>query len=871
MLHYLIVTSLLLGFLAGPALADDQPAKQAAPEHAKYTKEATAISGLIPLYKDNDKLYAELSSTQYNSEFIVLMAISKGIGQRPLLGGFTWGFGDDWIIVFRKVGDKVHLVRRNVRFKATKGKPEAGAVAKAYSDSVLFSLPILTKGPKGGDLVDLTPIFFSDLPQISLVLRGFVFSASKSTFESVKGFKDNVVIEVQATYTSSGSLSFETVPDTRGVTLNVHYGISKLPETGYKPRLADDRVGYFTTVLKDFSLVETRDQFVRYINRWDLQKADAGSEQSPPKQPIIFWIENTVPYKYRAPIRAGILEWNRAFEKAGFINAIEVRQMPDNAEWDPEDINYNTFRWITSNAGFAMGPSRVNPYTGQILDADIIFDADFLQAWKDNFDLLYPVAPEEDGDNDEDGENGDDEASPERSQRPQQACRYNQHMSRQMALASAYLESLAAAGATGEELKATREELIMQAMKHVVMHEVGHTLGLRHNFKASALYSIEELNNKELTKDTGLAASVMDYLPVNIMPSDETQGDFFSGTIGPYDVWAIEYGYTPQANEKDALEKIASRSGEKGLAYNTDEDLGPFNPDPHVNAFDLSSDLVEQAKLRSRLVDELMPCLVDRLVDEGDDYTKARLAFNVLLSHEASGMEFAAGYVGGVFTSRSHKGDKDAPPPLEIVDAKRQRAALAMLEERTLGPKSYAFDPEIFQYLGPSTWAHWGATRTMEPAYPVHDVVLARQMRVVRQLLGPAALGRVLDNEYKTPPGEDALTLVELMDRVTAAVFAELEGMNKGEFDNRRPAISSFRRNLQREVVSLLGNLAMDRIPVPADAKTLAYGQLGELETKVEQVLKGKARLDGYSKAHLIELRDRIKKIREARLLLTSP
>ena len=197
-----------------------------------------------------------------------------------------------------------------------------------------------------------------------------------------------------ATYASSGTSEFDTVPDSRGVTINVHYSISRLPQTGYKPRLADDRVGYFLTVLKDFSKKIDDDRFVRYINRWDLRKADPTAELSPPKKPIIFWLEKTVPFEYRKPIREGILEWNKAFEKAGFANAIEVRQQPDDADWDPEDINYNTFRWITSSAGFAMGPSRVNPTTGQILDADIIFDADFLQYWQQEYEI---VTPESDG------------------------------------------------------------------------------------------------------------------------------------------------------------------------------------------------------------------------------------------------------------------------------------------------------------------------------------------------------------------------------------------------------------------------------------------------------------------------------------------
>src|SRR5690606_22950737 len=128
------------------------------------------------------------------------------------------------------------------------------------------------------------------------------------------------------------------------------------------------------------------DRFVRYINRWDLQKADSSAEQSPPKEPIIFYLEKTIPFKYRKPIKDGITEWNKAFLKAGFIDAIEVRQQEDKDTWDAEDINYNTFRWITSSAGFAMGPSRVNPLTGQILDADIIFDADFVQFWKRDFE-----------------------------------------------------------------------------------------------------------------------------------------------------------------------------------------------------------------------------------------------------------------------------------------------------------------------------------------------------------------------------------------------------------------------------------------------------------------------------------------------------
>jgi len=286
-------------------------------------KERKTIEGLIKLHLVGTKLYAELGRGQLNKDYIVLISIAKGMGQTPLVGGMTWSDGDDWVWQFRKVGDRIHLVRRNVRFTATKGSPEADAVKLAYTDSVLFSLPIATRSPSGADVVDLTPVFMSDLPQISSVLRGFSFSRTKSTWASVKGFTKNIELEVAATYASSGTSSIDSVADTRGVTVNVHYSISSLPSTGYKPRMADDRVGYFLTAVKDYSKQGPYDRFVRYVNRWDLQKADPSAAISPPKKPIIFYLEKTIPFKYRKPIRDGILAWNKAYEKAGFYDAIQ--------------------------------------------------------------------------------------------------------------------------------------------------------------------------------------------------------------------------------------------------------------------------------------------------------------------------------------------------------------------------------------------------------------------------------------------------------------------------------------------------------------------------------------------------------------------
>lgn len=848
-------------------------ASEEKPEYPPFDKvlgDAEVHDGMLKLYEKEDRLYAELGSGNLDKDYIVLISIAKGIGQRPLLGGMSWGFGDDWVWQFRKVGDQIHVVRRNVRFTADKGSPESRAVQLAYTDSVLFSLPIVTKHG-GAYVVDLTPVFMSDLPQISQVLRGFAFSPSKSSWAEIKAFPDNVELQVAATYASNGTAEFDSVADSRGATIGVHYSISELPNgNGYQPRLADDRVGYFLTVLKDYSKDNSEDRFVRYVNRWHLEKADPGAELSPPEEPIIFWLEKTIPYEYRKPIREGILEWNKAFEKAGFVNAIEVRQQPDDATWDPEDINYNTFRWITTGAGFAMGPSRVNPKTGQILDADIIFDADFLTFWKQEYETFTPegIAAMTGGPLTLEDYHAKMAKQPfGRASHAHCAIGHGQAM--QLAFGASMI---AARKQSPEDLK----KLVMQGLKEVTMHEVGHTLGLRHNFKASGLYTLEELNDVEKTRETGLTASVMDYAPANIVPEKEKQGDYYSRTIGPYDIWAIEYGYTPFSGdtegEKEKLEEIAARSGAPALAYATDEDTRGIDPDPSSNRFDLGQDGVEYAKQQAQLVREAWPHILDRMIDEGDGYQQARRAFGVLLGTHGRSMYLASRYIGGLYVSRSHKGDKDADAPFEVVPAKQQREALSLLEEGVFSDKPFQFPPELYNHLASTNWNHWGITRSDRPDYPAHKVVEMWQDRILQQLLSPLTLTRLHDSELKVPADEDAFTTAELLNRLTEAIFAETEKIGDGKYTNRQPAISSLRRNLQRNYLVDLSNLAMGRTDAPEDCQTVAYAQLSSLKGQIENVLKDHGdKLDAYSRAHLLESASRIGKVLDASLQLPTP
>ena len=868
-----------------PSSTAADAAKGSKPPFAVALKDATKVAGLIPLWRKDDKVYAELTENLLGKEFFVLISIARGIGDGPVIGGMSWGDGDDWIWVFRKVDDTIQVSRKSVRFFATKGSPEEMAVDFAYTDSVLFSLPIVTTGPSGGHVIDLGSVFLTDLPQISNSLSGFSFARDRSSWASVKGFTDNVELRVTATYGSSGRMNFDTVPDARGVTITVHYSLSFLPQNAYKPRLADDRVGYFVTALKDFSQKVDEDRFVRYVNRWNLEKAEPSAAVSPPKKPIVFWIEKTVPFKYRQSIRNGIEAWNEAFEKAGFANAIEVRQQPEVTDWDPEDVNYNTFRWITAGAGFAMGPSRVNPRTGQILDADIIFDADFLQFWRTEYETFTPqaVAMLTGG-------------GPDALLHPTTACghgcgcRLFDGHARETALAMTALAANAEKALSEED----KENLVTQGLTLVTMHEIGHTLGLRHNFKGSALRSLADFNDVTKTNASGGSTSVMDYIPVNIVPKGRVQGDFYAAKLGPYDLWAIEYGYKPLLGgspdaELPELDKIASRGGEPALAYATDEDTSWGDPDPLSNKFDLGSDLLEFAKTRAELVAQVMPKIVERFTADDEGYQRVRQAFGVLLAAHGQAMYTASRLIGGLHSSRAHKDDPNAPPPFRVVDPAKQREALALLESQMFSAKPFSFPPELYNQLVATQWYHWGSKPVDREDYPVHDVVFMWQDRVLSRLLDPLTLNRIRDSELKVPADQDAFTVAELLDRLSMAVLVELETIGSGGYTNRKPAIPSFSRSLQRSYVDKLARLALGGgrfggagqiivlggAPVSEtnpDAQALAAQQLRTVGGRVKALLaKADVKFDDATLAHLVDLDGRIQKVLDARLEMPQP
>ncbi len=403
------------------------------------------------------------------------------------------------------------------------------------------------------------------------------------------------------------------------------------------------------------------------------------------------------------------------------------------------------------------------------------------------------------------------------------------------------------------------------------MHEVGHTLGLRHNFKGSKYRSLAEINDP---KNAGkpLTASVMDYTATNIAAKGTHQGDYFTTSLGPYDFWAIEYGYKQFSGSETAeLKKVAARSGEPALHYATDEDTRMTDPDPDVNRWDLGDDSLAFAKLQSKLLKDLTPTLVDRLVEDGDDYSKARRSFNVLLGQHGQAMSFVSRNVGGMKTSRSHKGDPKSGPPIELIDAKTQRAALKLLEDEVFSAKTYQFPDKIYNFLAPSRWNHWGTTSGFRKDFPLHQYILMWQTQIIAHLTSSTTLERIHDAELKTPANVDVLTTAELLERLTKSIFAEVDSVKQGKYSNRKPAIRSLRRNLQRSFLRRLSRLAMGDTLAPDDCQTIAFAELTSLKGRIDRVLKGKVKLDSYSRAHLQESSSRIGKVLDAKLALTSP
>jgi hypothetical protein len=856
-----------------PAKPDFPPFEEAMKD---FQEVPTSEPPFIPLWynKKEDALRAQVPAALIGKQFLVATSMSGG----PVATGFQL---DHFLAYFDRMDKRLVLMRVDPRYADGGNKPIADVIKRSYGgDIILRAINIVTL--KGPDLIiDLDGVFKADFAGVGPMGGGNVVPAL-SKWVKYKAFPENVELSVDLAMMRGES----------GRRNLFHYSISKIPESaqGYQPRVADDRIGYFLTVRKDWSKEYDSDTlFDRYINRWRLEKRDPSLELSAPKNPIVWYIEKTVPLKYRRWVKEGILEWNRAYEKCGFLDAVEVIQQEDydprTKDLDPEDVRYNFFRWIVTGRGFAMGPSRAHPITGQIFDADIVFDDSMVryylsayeqftgggQSWeprspvvqdfyKSNplwtyrspVELLLPnVKLAEDP----------DQVFYENLLRHVQAngqclCEFAAGMAHELNFACVALEA--------KGIAPDSEEFIGQILKEVVCHEVGHCLGLRHNFKASTWLPMAEIIEQNTPGEANVG-SIMDYNPPLIVARGEKQGSYITRSIGPYDYWAIEYGYRPVGkpykDEPEMLQKIATRCAEAGLEYGTDEDtLPPISPDPLCNRFDMGRDVMDFARHQTELADSLLKDVKDWAVKDGQPYYKLRRAVAVLLSQRANASSYVTRFPGGLIMSRDHKADPNGRAPVRVVDAKDQRRAVRFICEKVFAEDAYQISPDLLNRLGAGRWSHWDSdTFDFMVEFNIHEFVARAQYNCLVGLMNPFTIRRIHDNQLRFGEGESVYTLAEHVDSITRAIWSELNDEDRDATESK-PFINSFRRNLQRQHLGILMSMVLNPPGgnVPADANAIARQCVQYVLNKISKLKD--AKLDTTSRAHLNDVQTRITK-----------
>jgi hypothetical protein len=858
---------------AAAAEADKGPFKP----WATVTKDTKKKDGFFTVHEGADKILFEVKKEQLDQDFLGVFSLSQGMGAYFILGGLPV---NDRLLAFQRVGNNLLLLDRNQLFTAPKGSPYEKAMQLSLGHSVLASLKIESERDSGAAvLVDMTEVFVSDLTDISSFMQQLFqgpvrFDKSRSALTQTKAFPKNLEIEALLTYSPSNrnAADFHTVPDSRYIPIKVHYSICALPETPMAPRLADNRVGNFMTVMKDFSRDTQEDFFVRYVNRWRLEKKDPNAEVSEPVTPIVFYLDRTIPEEYKPWVKRGVEAWQKAYEAAGFKNAIIARDAPteeEDPDWDAEDVRYSTIRWITSSspAFGAIGPSRTDPRTGEIFDADILFEDSFIQGFRNNYRRFAGPDAIAEG------------VMPTMTELPsflprERICMAQQGFSEGGSLLRMHL-LMNGAMPPGSPVP---DEFVGYGLMWVTMHEVGHSLGLYHNFRSSTATPHEKLHDTAWTGTNGLTGSVMDYAAPNIAVNGERQGDYYGSTVGTYDLWAIRYSYTPSgsndvAADYDFARRIADESNKPGHEYSNDLDTYAAGAmDPRTNIFDLGGEPLRWAEERGNYVAKLWKSdsFENRILGDYGEYPVLRRAMNVLLGQYAATLGMAVKYMGGAYVERNRRGQPDAVDPLRQVAPEQQRRAMAFLAQRAFAADAFEVSPTLLNRLAPDRWSHWGLPPQFSPLarvdYNLNDVVEAIQDNVLNAVTAPMLLARLREAENRVA---NPYTLKEHMRLLTDGIWGEVDGaMGPGMARLEGPTT---RRALQRMYVDRLAALVVEPDPrAPDDARALARLQLERIDGRARQAL-ALSGLGDNTRAHLLETRARIKRAAEAQRMTDLP
>jgi hypothetical protein len=759
--------------LAAPlALRAQQPA---APRTiASQTTGMDRHDGFIPFYYDERTGKLLLEVQRLDQDFLYLPTLATGLGSDAL--GLDRGTtGSNGVVRFQRFGPRVLLISRNTDFRATADSVQQHAVEESFATSTLASMPIVAEEP-GRLLVDATDFVLQDVMGVATTItrqRQGTFRLDKNRsaiyLPRTKAFPRNTEVEVLLTFAGDapGREISRHTPDPSSLTLREHRSFVELPDAGYTPRAFDPRIGSFSLTFTDFSRSFTEKPEVRWIQRWRLEKKDPSAAMSEAVKPIIYYLDPGIPEPYRTAFRQGASWWTKTFEAAGFRNAFRVEDLP--AGVDPMDARYSIIQWVhRSDPGFSVGQSFVDPRTGEIIKA--LLKMDTYRSISD-YNIFAGFAPAMDG-----GTSAD------------------------------WIASL--------DPKVNGFEFAMSRRRQHVAHEIGHTLGLAHNY-ISHVYG---------------RASVMDYPGplVTLRPNgtlDVSQA-YAPGT-GAYDTLAIRFAYTQYPNaaaERAGREALVKQAITGGVRFLSDRDAGA-GVIPEVTRWLNGTDAVKELARESAVRDVLISKFNESVIRPGDPMWMLNERFVPVYLHHRYAIEAATKAIGGMEYTFALRGDGQTPAT--VVAPAEQREALRLLIA-AIQPRALAVPERIVKMIPPSPYGFgggWGFATT--PAGIVYDpLAIARSLasNVADGILQPDRIERVISFHARDAAAPSADEVIgQLIDGVynTAAAATTYE--------------RGVRRQARRAVVDALFALATDQRST-ADVRAVADDGLNVIATRLSRV-----------------------------------
>ena len=625
-----------------------------------FVKGAQADRGLFTVWHKDGKVYLELQAAQLETDFIQTIVPASGVGGQ----GVVWGNTDHLpteLVRFERAGNSIAILWPAPYFVAPHEPSAARAIDRSFARSIVGLAAIAATDEKTGAVVIDAAPFLDDQLDLKSVLaqnihdqpkaEAYSLDRDRTYFGKVKAFPKNVVIEALQDWTSPDQRIADALPDPRHVQMRVVYNIAEAPQSSdYRPRYADDRVGIYNDIYLSFDNDKVLSRKLRYAVRWNLAASDPTKPVSPATHPMIFYMSNTVPPEHRPAIRAAVLKWNDAFLRIGISDALQVRDQPDDPNWDPDDIRYNVLRWVTEYQPSFGADSQTlyDPRTGEEFRTGILISADVpsfaLSEWRHAID---PVR-------------------------------------------------------FGRSTDPMPQQFMDDTWYSTILHETGHNLGMQHNFIGSRAYTAKQLQDKNFTAKYGIASTVMEYAPTNLWPKNYPQGNYTQTVLGPYDYYAMHWSYAPipgaktPEDEIPTLQKWAAAWSDPRFRYASDEDVSWGNghaADPRVEQGILTNDPLGWCAVQLDMSRALMTSLNANFPANGEAFEAETDAFRTVFGHYRGCALMPSHYIGGQYVSRAHRGDPGAAEPIVPVPRAEQHRAFPATRQSTLRRRRIARVP----------------------------------------------------------------------------------------------------------------------------------------------------------------------------------